>query len=543
MATNAQFIQFGNYFSAGVQVTTLNVYHYTAGTTTLKDVYTGRDKTTAAAQPVVSDSNGIVSFYADGLYKFKVTSWTAGGAGESTLYTYDNVAVIDGAIISQGKGADLTSASTLTLGTDGNYFDVTGSTTITGLSGSITLVTLQFDSTPQLTHSATLNLKGAVNFTAVAGDVLTFVQDGSTTTWREVSRSRHVITAVGPLLASGAGNQTLTALDTGNLIYNTTLTATVAANALTVALKTKAGTDPSATDPVRVAFRNATVATGTYTVVSIEAALSVVLPSGGTLGFAASQVSRIYILAMNNAGTVVLGLYHPLTGTGLTTAAYNLVGINESIVYSSTAIGAGSDSGQVIYTTAGMTNIAVRVLGYIDIATGATPGEWSAAPSVVQIMGPGVPCTGDIVQRVSNWSGSVATGTTAIPFDTSTPQDNEGDQYMSQAVTLQMISSLLKVYGHGSWAHSVNSTITVTVSNLASGATNVDSSSRGQGAGNNLDTTIPFGFIYQPQSLSAVTYRIRAGTAAGATTTFNGVGGAIRDNVLFSHMMCEEIAL
>lgn len=73
------------------------------------------------------------------------------------------------------KGADIASAATLVLGTDGNMFDVTGST------GPITAITvpagmlfmLQFDSTPTLTHHATnLNLPGGANIVAEAGDRL-----------------------------------------------------------------------------------------------------------------------------------------------------------------------------------------------------------------------------------------------------------------------------------------------------------------------------------------------------------------------------------
>ena len=76
---------------------------------------------------------------------------------------------------SWAKGADIASAATLVLGTDGNYFDVTGSTgpitAITVAAG--TLFMLQFDSTPTLTHHATaLNLPGAANIIAAAGDRL-----------------------------------------------------------------------------------------------------------------------------------------------------------------------------------------------------------------------------------------------------------------------------------------------------------------------------------------------------------------------------------
>lgn len=80
------------------------------------------------------------------------------------------------------KGADIASASALTLGTDGNFFDVTGTTTITsiGTVGVGTEVTLQFDAVLQLTHHATdLILPGAVNITTAAGDIGTFIEYAS----------------------------------------------------------------------------------------------------------------------------------------------------------------------------------------------------------------------------------------------------------------------------------------------------------------------------------------------------------------------------
>ena len=71
------------------------------------------------------------------------------------------------------KGADIVSAATLVLGTDGNMFDVTGATgpitAITVPAGKLFL--LQFDSTPTLTHHATnLNLPGAADIVVEAGD-------------------------------------------------------------------------------------------------------------------------------------------------------------------------------------------------------------------------------------------------------------------------------------------------------------------------------------------------------------------------------------
>lgn len=66
----------------------VKVYHYAAGTTTEKAVWTDEGKASAGAQPVVGDSRGLVSFYADGDYKIVVKD-----TNDNTLYTWDNVKI------------------------------------------------------------------------------------------------------------------------------------------------------------------------------------------------------------------------------------------------------------------------------------------------------------------------------------------------------------------------------------------------------------------------------------------------------------------
>jgi len=84
------------------------------------------------------------------------------------------------------KGSDVASAGALTLGTDGNYFDITGTTTITSI-GTLavgTLVKLHFDGILTLTHHATdLVLPTAANITTAAGDEAEFVEY-ATGDWR-----------------------------------------------------------------------------------------------------------------------------------------------------------------------------------------------------------------------------------------------------------------------------------------------------------------------------------------------------------------------
>ena len=97
--------------------------------------------------------------------------------------------------LQESKGADLASATTITLGTDGNYFDITGTTTIdfinsTGYQAG-SRVTLQFDGILTVTHGkagatgaqVNITLDAAADKTTAAGNTLTLTYDG--TTWRE----------------------------------------------------------------------------------------------------------------------------------------------------------------------------------------------------------------------------------------------------------------------------------------------------------------------------------------------------------------------
>ena len=62
------------------------VTFYAAGTTTLKTVWSDRDKATPAANPYTLDANGTAQLYADGLYKVLIKN-----AAGTTVYTRDNL--------------------------------------------------------------------------------------------------------------------------------------------------------------------------------------------------------------------------------------------------------------------------------------------------------------------------------------------------------------------------------------------------------------------------------------------------------------------
>ena len=189
------------------------------------------------------------------------------------------------------------------------------------------------------------------------------------------------------------------------LIDNLSIAATVGSKALTVAVKGEDGNNCSASNVHTIGFRSATLTDGKPVPRTLQAASSIVLPSGATLGFTANEAGRIYVWEIDNAGTVEPALSR--------TADI----FPESNLVSTTAIGADSDSASVMYSTTARTNVACRCVGYIEITTGATAGEWDNNPTKIQNMGPGVKRTG-IVSGTTVAASGTYVDFTSIPLET-----------------------------------------------------------------------------------------------------------------------------
>jgi len=125
--------------------------------------------------------------------------------------TMTGALVMSGAAVNQTKGADIASATTTDIGAaTGNFLDVTGTTTITGL-GTVQAGTqrvVRFTGILTLTHNATsLILPGAANITTAAGDVANLVSLGSGN-WRCTAYTRAALvpgTAVAMVGDTGSG--------------------------------------------------------------------------------------------------------------------------------------------------------------------------------------------------------------------------------------------------------------------------------------------------------------------------------------------------
>ncbi len=90
------------------------------------------------------------------------------------------------------KGVDIASAAALTPGNDGDYYEITGTTTITSITARAPGDRILFKIVSgglTFTHSTgVLNLRGRVDYTSIARDIIEFVAD-STTEWTEIRRS------------------------------------------------------------------------------------------------------------------------------------------------------------------------------------------------------------------------------------------------------------------------------------------------------------------------------------------------------------------
>jgi hypothetical protein len=140
------------------------------------------------------------------------------------------------------------------------------------------------------------------------------------------------------------------------------ITASVASNALTLGL-----------NPTSLDFRDISLVNGVPNTRTVSAAISLVAPSGATLGTTSGQAARIVLLAIDNSGTVELAVVNLAGGNNL----------DETSLISTTAISASANSANVIYSNTARTNVPFRVVGVVA-STQATAGTWAAAPTLVQ---------------------------------------------------------------------------------------------------------------------------------------------------------------
>jgi hypothetical protein len=459
-------------------------------------------------------------------------------AGDSVRY--EQVALLAGSNLAgslNDKRSTVAATATTTLMWDaanGNVQDWTGTPTITN-----------FPAAPQagarrtvypaagtiFTDNANIDVQGDANYTVAAGDKI-YIEALTTTTFKVFIEAKVGVRA-DSITASSLDDSAL-----GMNMINGTLVPTVGANALTMSIKTKEGTDPTATNPVLVIFRNATLATGDYTVLSITAALSFTISSGSTLGTTNNTAFKLWWVIFNDAGTARLGAIRYADPT-------NLTGARTTQVISSTAEGGagGADSAFTFYTGIAAASKAYTTVGFSIYETGlATAGTWSAIPTSTQLLNKDSYLPGQIIRQLFTSTGTVATGTTTIPGDNTIPQITEGDQYLSRNIAPSSASSILEIEVYISMlASSVANGIAVAL--FQDSTANALAAAHASTSVAGFAANITLKHIMLAGTSASTTFSVRIGGNAAGTITFNGSAGAqFYGGVLASKIIVREIA-
>jgi hypothetical protein len=130
--------------------------------------------------------------------------------------------------------------------------------------------------------------------------------------------------------------------------------------------------------------------------------------------------------------------------------------------------------------------------------------------------------TGFCVQQVNVISGTLANGTTIMPYDNTIPQNTEGDQYMTLSITPKSATNILVIQ--------VVTFISSSVATFLIAALFQDSTANALAAGLNFQsqasgaTSVPVTHTMVAGTTSPTTFKLRCGGSDAGTFGFNGVG-------------------
>lgn len=293
-----------------------------------------------------------------------------------------------------------------------------------------------------------------------------------------------------------------------NQPINLSLLTIVSGGVLAVEVKTVAGNDPSAGDPVLIPFRDSNPTLGDPVWRTVTSALSINTNStGASLGTSNNVPFRFWIVAFDNAGTVVLGLINCSTSS-------QIFPLDQNVSQSTTQMTASATSAGVFYTPNGITlgSKPFRILGWLEYSGGlATAGVYSAGPTLLQLFGPGCKLPGDRVGMIFS--------------QTSSSSSTQSTSYVASNVTatLSITSTanpiLVTVAGGGSTS-AVSLDLT---SQILRGSTPIGTALALGGSSSDIDGSISLRALDQPNATSqAYTLGFKTSNAASGVTIDNG---------------------
>jgi hypothetical protein len=218
----------------------------------------------------------------------------------------------------------------------------------------------------------------------------------------------------------------------------------------------------------------------------------------------------------------------------------DLVGDVKGNVNSSNGTGVlnpGTDGSDVVLNATGITGTAIKDE---DDMSSDSASHLATQQSIKAY----VDSFDNIVQRVSTTSTSAATGTTVMPVDDSIPQNTEGIEWMTIAITPTNSNNKLVIKSVAHQSHTTTDAFRILAlfKDTDPDALAVGVSNTYREAASMAQTELRHEMV--AGTTSEITFKIRGGCPSAGTMTFNGISGTRRfGGTLASYITVEEITV
>jgi len=277
-----------------------------------------------------------------------------------------------------------------------------------------------------------------------------------------------------------------------------------------------------------------TLTSGVVTIAGTVAATTLTGAGAGITALAAANITASGTLpALNGAALTALSAAN-------ITASGTLPALNGAALTALTAANITASGTLPVLNGSALTNLDAD-----DLATGTVPvarlgdgnesnstflrgdNTWAAAGG------------GKVVQNVFVHQGQRITGTTTVPDDDTAPQNDEGVEMMTLAITPKATNNRLLINAQAMWSHSATGMMAMSLFQDSIAAALTTAVHR-HSATNTLYSTTLF-WEMAAGTTSATTFKIRMGSNASGNMNMNGTTGRLYGAILCSHITIMEL--
>lgn len=159
-------------------------------------------------------------------------------------------------------------------------------------------------------------------------------------------------------------------ITSADMIENLGMSFAISSNSITAALVNKAGSTPSAQDPITIGIRSGSTSVPNVLMRQVTGSVSINVPAGATLGHESGVPMWLYWYVIDNAGTIELAV---------SATDYGSFG-----VVNTTALDTNSDSIVGIYSTNARTGIAFQRIARSRVSN-TSAGIWQTGFSIMEL--------------------------------------------------------------------------------------------------------------------------------------------------------------